>query len=95
MIPQFLLRSSLLITNSLPFAEQVIAAVLRGSKRGRKRYSAHLLADAVRCWYHRKKLVPRGISVNAPSVQDWALKVGNAIRKLEARLHRLLKFYLK
>ncbi|CAE7812435.1 unnamed protein product, partial [Symbiodinium sp. CCMP2456] len=52
----------------------VIAAVLRGSKRGRKRYSAHLIADALRCWYHRRKLVPRGISVNAPSIQDWALK---------------------
>ncbi|CAE7421358.1 unnamed protein product [Symbiodinium sp. CCMP2456] len=53
---------------------RVIAAVLRGSRKGRKRYSAHLIADAVRLWYFTKKLTPRGISVNAPSVQDWSLK---------------------
>ena len=68
---------------------QAVAAVIRGSG-ARKRYSAYVIADAIRYWYDRNKLCPRGISVQAASVQDWAVKNGHAIRKMETNLDSML-----
>ena len=61
-------------------ASKAVAAVVRGSSG--KRYSAHAIADGILHWVHTYKLCPRGISVQAASVRDWALRNGSALRKL-------------
>ena len=67
-------------------AAQAVAAVVRGSMPQRRRYSAHIIADGILHWYWQKKLCPRGISTKAASVRDWALRNGQALRKLAPHL---------
>ena len=38
--------------------------------------------DAILYFYNENRLLPRGITITAPSIQDWACKVGGAVRKL-------------
>lgn len=71
---------------------QAVAAVVRGSPANRKRYSAHKISDGILHWYDKCKLCPRGISTNAGSVRDWALRNGEAIRKMDSRMHCRLDF---
>ena len=73
-----LLLLLLLMLQQLP--AKAVAAVVRGSSG--KRYSAHAIADGILHWVHTYKLCPRGISVQAASVRDWALRNGSALRKL-------------
>ena len=63
-------------------AHQALAAVVRGSKPGRRRYSAHLIGDGILHWYGKHKLCPRGISTRAASLRDWALRNGQALQKM-------------
>ena len=63
-------------------AHQALAAVVRGSRPGRRRYSAHLIGDGILHWYGKHKLCPRGISTRAASVRDWALRNGQALQKM-------------
>ena len=67
-------------TCAAAIASKAVAAVVRGSSG--KRYSAHAIADGILHWVHTYKLCPRGISVQAASVRDWALRNGSALRKL-------------
>ena len=60
---------------------QAISAVMRASG-DRRRYSSHVIAHGILHWYGATSQMPRGISVNCSSVRDWALRTGNALRKL-------------
>ena len=61
---------------------QVIAACVRGTRQGRRRQSAYIYMDAVLYFYNEQRLLPRGVLITAPSVQDWACRTGAAMRKL-------------
>ena len=65
---------------------EVIAAAIRGKLRSRKRQSAYIYSDAILHFMNNEKLLPRGVLISAPSVQDWAMKTGHAVRKLVACL---------
>ena len=71
----------------VPSLAQVIAACIRGGRRGRKRQSAYIYMDAVLHFYNQCRLLPRGVLITAPSVQDWACRAGGAMRKLVVWLH--------
>ena len=60
---------------------QVIAAAIRGARRGRKRQSAYIYMDALLYLYNEHRLLPRGMLISAPAVQDWACRTGAAIRR--------------
>ena len=63
---------------------KAVAAVIRGAGPHTRRLSSYVIADALKYWYSEDKLCPRGISVFAECVQDWALRTGQAIRKMAA-----------
>ena len=65
---------------------QVVAAIVKGTLRSRLRFSSHIICAAILDWYSRCNLTPRGISVQAASVHDWALRTASACRKMVARL---------
>ncbi|CAE7221349.1 unnamed protein product [Symbiodinium sp. CCMP2456] len=48
-----------------PAEVEVVAAVIRGSSRKRKRYSAHIISNTILHWYKVKNLTPRGVSTQA------------------------------
>ena len=79
-----LLRLPLLLLVVLGFRTllEVVAAIVKGSLRTRKRFSSHVVCRAILHWYGTKKLTPRGVSIQAASVKDWALRTANAGRKL-------------
>ncbi|CAE7402484.1 unnamed protein product, partial [Symbiodinium necroappetens] len=55
----------LLLLLLAPAEVEVVAAVIRGSSRKRKRYSAHIISNAILHWYKVKNLTPRGVSTQA------------------------------
>ena len=61
---------------------KAIAAVIRGSPLTRKRYSSKVIGEGLRYWYCKYKQLPRGVSIHAPSVREWALRTGLALQKL-------------
>ena len=65
---------------------EAVAAVIRGAGPTTRRLSAYVICDALKYWYDEDKLCPRGISVHAESVQDWALRNAQAMRKMVATL---------
>ena len=65
---------------------KVIAAAVRGQLKARRRQSSYIYMDAVLHFVNENKILPRGVLISAPSVQDWACKVGAAIRKLVPHL---------
>ena len=67
-------------------AAQVVAAIVKSSRRDQRRYSAHLISAAILRWYKVCKKCPRGISSSAAAVHDWALRTANAARKMVACL---------
>ena len=77
---------------------KVIAAAVRGQLKARKRQSAYIYMDAVLHFVNGNKILPRGVLITAPSVQDWACKVGAAMRKLvlhlELEVHTMWQWVL-
>ena len=59
--------------------------------RGKGRYSAHVLSQALMVFYEKSKLYPTGLSSDMEVIQNWALKQGNALQKLvswfDERIH--------
>ena len=53
----------------------------------RKRLSAYVLMDALQDFYNQNELLPRGVTIAAPSFVDWSCRNGNALRKLVFCLH--------
>ena len=68
---------------------KAIAAVVRGSSPNRSRLSAEVIGEALRYWYWRYKQLPRGVSIHAPVVEEWAVRSGVALRKLVTLLHSM------
>ena len=65
---------------------KAILAVVQGLE-GHPRASAHILRDAILTFFTKHKLFPTGIYAEIPSVQDWALKHGQALKKLAPGFH--------
>ena len=63
---------------------QVIAAAVRGQLKSRRRQSAYIYSDAILHFVNNNKILPKGVLITAPSVQNWACRSGQAIRKLVA-----------
>ena len=61
---------------------KAVAAVVRGTPLKRTRLSALKISNGLRYWYSRYKQLPKGVSVFAPSVKEWATRNGVALRKL-------------
>ena len=80
-IPKAYKQMAYVLSYYSPLAK-VVAAIVKGSDGTRKRYSAHVICQAILKWYHDAKLCPRGISTKAASVHDWALRVASASRKM-------------
>jgi len=59
----------------------VLLAVVKGSA-GRARLSDFVLQRAVLQFYSSNKLFPSGVVAELPSVQEWSLKVGKALKRL-------------
>ena len=76
--------------SELRTASQVILAAIKGAK-GHSRLSAYTIRKALLAVYTQKRLFPSGIYAEVPAVQEWALKVAVAIKKLVPRWH-LMKF---
>ena len=60
--------------------------MVRGTPASRSRLSAEVISDALCYWYHKFEQLPKGVSVHAPSVREWAARTGIALRKLVAWL---------
>ena len=61
---------------------EAVAAVIRGAGPSTRRLSSYVIADALKVWYEEDRLCPRGISVHAHCVQDWALRTAQAMRRM-------------
>ncbi len=59
----------------------MLLAVVKGSA-GRARLSELVLQRAILQFYSSNKLFPSGVVAELPSVQDWSLKVGKALKRL-------------
>ena len=64
---------------SLPW--QAILATIKGLE-GRVRLSKRLLQRAILHFYTEKRLFPPGVVAEMDSAQEWALKMGKAIKRL-------------
>ena len=64
------------------WAIKAIAAVVRGTPLKRARLSALMISNGLRYWYSKYEQLPKGVSVFAPSVREWATRNGVALRKL-------------
>ena len=89
-----LLLLQLLHTAAAAAELEVVAAVIRGSSPKHKRFSAHVISCAILHWYKVKNLTPRGVSTQAASVKDWALRCANATRKLVRPLLLVSRTYV-
>ena len=65
---------------------QAVFAVIKGTQ-GKSRLSAYDIQQAIMRWFTDKKIWPMGLSAAIPCCQDWALKQGNALKKLAPVLH--------
>ena len=54
------------------------------------RQSAHLLSAAICAFYDSLKLFPPGLRSDMECVQQWALRMGDAIKKMVLGFARLL-----
>jgi len=62
--------------------EVVLGAIKGASSSGKARLSAYVLQKAILTCYTRMKLFPTGIFADIPSVEDWALKHGVALKRM-------------
>ena len=65
----------------LSWLVQAILAVIKGLN-GKARGSAYVLRDAILTFFTKNKLFPTGIYADIPSVADWGLRHGLALKKL-------------
>ena len=59
----------------------MLLAVVKGSQ-GRARLSEKVLQKAILHFYSSQKLFPSGVVAELPSVQEWSLKNGKALKRL-------------
>ena len=50
------------------------------------RSSAYVIREAILKFYDDKKLWPRGLTSAMECIQDWALRMGDAIKRMAAQL---------
>ena len=53
----------------------------------RSRQSAYVLRAGILRFYESCELFPSGLRSDMEAVQDWALKLGSALKRLVAQLH--------
>ena len=70
--------------NPLIYSEAVFAVVK--ATNGASRLSAYMLRDAILQFYSNNSLFPAGLCAEPECTQNWALKHGNALKKLVALL---------
>ena len=59
-----------------------MASILKAS-RGKGYYSKHLLAESVVAFYSKNKLWPQGLDEKLPAIQEWPMKMGEGLARLE------------
>ncbi|CAE7648780.1 unnamed protein product [Symbiodinium sp. CCMP2592] len=67
-----------------------IFAVVKATN-GASRLSAYMLRDAILKFYTNNHLFPAGLCADAECTQTWALKYGNALKRLVGRTRRICK----
>ncbi len=75
-----------------PWPCEVVLATVEGLQGG-CRVSAYVVQRAILQFYSECKLYPAGIVSELPSVQDWALKCGVAIKRLAPCLNLICNIY--
>ena len=64
---------------------EVIFATMKGHVTSRQ--SAHVIAAAVCKFYDSEKLYPPGLRSDMYCVQQWSLRMGDAVKKMVPRLN--------
>ena len=70
---------------------EAIFAVIKATN-GSSRLSAYMLRDAILRFYSNNHLFPAGLCADAECTQTWALKHGNALKRLVALLIDIVPF---
>ena len=68
-----------------PNNSEAVFAVVKATN-GAARLSAYMLRDAILRFYTNNNLFPAGLCAEAECTKTWALKHGNALKKLAALL---------
>jgi len=62
------------------------------TSRGKGRYSAHILKEALLEFFQEKRLFPKGMCREMECIQKWALRSGQAMQRLVSCGYMYLDF---